>query len=547
MARTQSPSPGDFASTGSPPPHPQTKRDKRRTMLSDRLNDMVASFAENREMHYRAQMQAVQVDMNLIMHADPYANNPLEDSPLEIAEMITAGTGGSMQFTTEVHSDYLARVGRFYEKFVDDVNSEMEKRDYQLTMLWNKAQSSVHELNQTHAYRVRLAEEEHRQLANTLRDRLITSIGSRRAKLVRDKEQLDISDNNAQLLNPNQYTIAPGSPGGPQNPRKTRHTRHRVGDPEDLVAAAAEKQRKRKAALEENDNGSPGLAQRNADLGFGSPFRDARTKKEYTQFEAGAYTIDRLFTEKELAMTMNHASLAATSFFAKAASQTLVNGHAATALDSLPNGDVPQLLDAPDNDMTNAPTATATATATDPDSASPSDASAPALAAPEMERQPSHATRATTRTAPPPSLSAAVLRALPPHPGASAVPVILPANLASKPNAAAPPPAPLSAADIESDLAFLGRGVGAEDPWNERLLDAAVGGVWTRQVEVRAPGWVGGGVPEVRALEEGFGEGEGGVVMSSQASSNGGGGGGGGGGRVGGGLGRGRFDRFVLM
>lgn len=139
MARTQSPSPGDFASTGSPPPHPQTKRDKRRTMLSDRLNDMVASFAENREVHYRAQMQAVQVDMNLIMHADPYANNPLEDSPLEIAEMITAGTGGSMQFTPEVHSDYLARVGRFYEKFVDDVNSEMEKRDYQLTMLWVSA------------------------------------------------------------------------------------------------------------------------------------------------------------------------------------------------------------------------------------------------------------------------------------------------------------------------------------------------------------------------------------------------------------------------
>jgi len=46
----------------------------------------------------------------------------------------------------------------------------------------------------------------------------------------------------------------------------------------------------------------------------GSPFRDAKAKTIHTQVEAPAFSVDRLFTEKELAMAMNTATIAAAHF-----------------------------------------------------------------------------------------------------------------------------------------------------------------------------------------------------------------------------------------
>jgi hypothetical protein len=133
--------------------------------------------------------------------------------------------------------------------------------------------------------------------------------------LRREKEQLDLSDSNAMLLHPNQFGIGnPASPGGPQAPRKTRRTGHKFGDAEEL-AAANETKRKRKL-FEENDNDSPGPS-RNIEMGMGSPFREAKARTINTQFEASAFSLERLFTEKELNMAMNQATTAASHFFAK--------------------------------------------------------------------------------------------------------------------------------------------------------------------------------------------------------------------------------------
>ena len=44
-------------------------------------------FSSNREGHYRRQLIALQNDMNLITHADPYMPEPMEDSPDEIARI----------------------------------------------------------------------------------------------------------------------------------------------------------------------------------------------------------------------------------------------------------------------------------------------------------------------------------------------------------------------------------------------------------------------------------------------------------------------------
>lgn len=105
-------------------------------MLADKLSDMIASFSEHRDAHYRAQAAAIQADMSLIMKADPYANKPLEDSGSEAVELSNALTGGHTPTVPSAPGDYTAQLGRYYSQFVDSVNDALEDRDIGLTMLW---------------------------------------------------------------------------------------------------------------------------------------------------------------------------------------------------------------------------------------------------------------------------------------------------------------------------------------------------------------------------------------------------------------------------
>jgi hypothetical protein len=145
MVRNGSPSPADNFPLGhsatSPQPQP-SKRDKRRNMLAEKLSDMMASFSDNRDSHYRAQLAAIQADMNLIMKADPYHNQPLEDGGDESSELISQIMGNNMPSAPSAGTDYIAQCGRHYSHFVDAVNDAMEERDYNLTMLWVSAAPS---------------------------------------------------------------------------------------------------------------------------------------------------------------------------------------------------------------------------------------------------------------------------------------------------------------------------------------------------------------------------------------------------------------------
>ncbi len=127
---------------GSPPTQPLSKRDKRRSLLADRLSDLTASFSNNRDAHYRQQLQALQVDMNLINNADPYSDKPLEDTGDEIANMVNVAAGGNPQAGAngsqggnqrrlEVDTAQLA--GKWYARFAEKVNNAMEERDAKLT------------------------------------------------------------------------------------------------------------------------------------------------------------------------------------------------------------------------------------------------------------------------------------------------------------------------------------------------------------------------------------------------------------------------------
>lgn len=146
MVRNGSPSPADNFPLGhsatSPQPQP-SKRDKRRNMLAEKLSEMMATFSDNRDSHYRAQLAALQADINLIMKADPYKNEPLEDNGQEASELIAQIMGNNIPTAPSAGTDYVAQCGKYYSRFVDAVNDAMEERDYNLTMLYVRSASSL--------------------------------------------------------------------------------------------------------------------------------------------------------------------------------------------------------------------------------------------------------------------------------------------------------------------------------------------------------------------------------------------------------------------
>lgn len=129
--------PVDRRTSASPPAVPLSKRDKRRNNITDRLSDMIETFAADQHQHYRAQLQAIQVDMSMILRANPYNNTPLDDHAEDIAAEIEKITGGSMpQLSNEAaKKDYLALAGKRYHDYVQDINRAMEQRDADLTAL----------------------------------------------------------------------------------------------------------------------------------------------------------------------------------------------------------------------------------------------------------------------------------------------------------------------------------------------------------------------------------------------------------------------------
>ena len=86
----------------------------------------IDGFNANQQQHYRAQLQAVQVDMNLILRADPYDGAPLEDGGEEIRALVEgmgAGLGRGGEGEDEAaQRDYWAMAGNRYRTFVREAN-----------------------------------------------------------------------------------------------------------------------------------------------------------------------------------------------------------------------------------------------------------------------------------------------------------------------------------------------------------------------------------------------------------------------------------------
>lgn len=108
------------------PPQPISKRDKKRTQLLDRLDELSHQFSSNKDVYYRQQLQAIQVDTHLILQSDPYRGIPIADLGEDILELIRASSGNANAI---MNGDIAAAAGKVYAEFATEVNDAMEERD----------------------------------------------------------------------------------------------------------------------------------------------------------------------------------------------------------------------------------------------------------------------------------------------------------------------------------------------------------------------------------------------------------------------------------
>jgi hypothetical protein len=182
----------------------------------------------------------------------------------------------------------------------------------------------------TYLYKKEVATREYKALAATIRERLINTISGKKFRLQKEKEAIEISDASALLLHPNQFSLTnPASPGG-HNKRTTRLRR----DVEDGQAAAESRKRKRNGT---DEDGSPVPKRRDLDPAMTTPFWQG-DRLANRKVDGPLYSIDKLFTDKELSMTYNNAALAAHRFMLTRKTRREENGQGPSSGDSDESG-----------------------------------------------------------------------------------------------------------------------------------------------------------------------------------------------------------------
>lgn len=124
-----------------PLPHQAlSKRDKRRTALSERLHDISANFAQNRDSHYRAQLHSLQLAMNFVNNSEPYNDRPLNDNPNDIFEQLNAAVTDNAQRDAQAAArlnmlEVPAGTEASAAAYVQEINDHLETRDATLAAI----------------------------------------------------------------------------------------------------------------------------------------------------------------------------------------------------------------------------------------------------------------------------------------------------------------------------------------------------------------------------------------------------------------------------
>ncbi|KAI1456184.1 Sds3-like-domain-containing protein [Annulohypoxylon moriforme] len=340
-------------------PPPPSKRDKKRQLLSDRLAGLQDKYSRDKDKHYRDELHKIQIDVNLVTRIDPYTERPLDVIDREYRDILQAAKAQQNAIVSSSGSpkrSLLEMAGPTFSEWVYQVEDLVEHRDYEMTCQKMEYERKMSEHERVRAYKLEVAKREHQTLSNTLRDRLNNAITAKKFRLSKEKEALDISDSSALLLHPNQFSLTnPASPGGTHGKRNTRLRR----EMEEMPGFSENKKRKRNGA---DDEGSPAPKRGALDssnttaLWSSDRLRSGSTLRKET---GPTYSVDKLFTDRELAMAYNVSALAAHKYMVRRDT----NGNVVTPDENgLGNGDVNE-----DDDP----------------------------AAVTMERQPSHSTRST--------------------------------------------------------------------------------------------------------------------------------------------------------
>ncbi|KAK2038625.1 hypothetical protein LZ31DRAFT_532997 [Colletotrichum somersetense] len=335
-------------------PAPPSKRDRKRQALADKIASLQEKFSKDRDLGYRDQLQKVQIDTNLVQRIDPYADDVLNViASLRQEHEETQG----QDVLSDSNRTLLQMAGPKFEDFVQGIEDLIEYRDFHLLQHMHEHERRLQQYKNEYIYKVETAKREHQALSATLRDRLVNTLLSRKYRLNKEKEALEISDSSALLLHPNQFSITnPASPGGTHGKRATRLRK----DAEELAGYADGKKRKRNPG---EDDGSPVPSRRVLDPNSTTPLWQNEKLRVAAKQNGPAYSIDKLFTDKELSLAYNQAAVASHKYVLR--HKPYANGG------SSPGSDSGQGDENGDQD------------------------SEPTLSAPAMERTNSHATRST--------------------------------------------------------------------------------------------------------------------------------------------------------
>ena len=108
----------------------QSKREKKRQLLNDRISVLVEKFDRDRDMTYRDQLQKIQVDTRLVQRVDPFS----DDAPELIAELREEHRNYPNQnILSENARSLLDMAGPKFQDWAQAVADLHERRDYQLT------------------------------------------------------------------------------------------------------------------------------------------------------------------------------------------------------------------------------------------------------------------------------------------------------------------------------------------------------------------------------------------------------------------------------
>lgn len=355
------------AAAPGPASQSQSKRDKKRQLLTDRLAEMSERFGRDRDATYREQLHQIQIDTNLVMRLDPYTDRPLDFLGQDRAsrdretnrDPDPEGRGGGRSV--------IEMAGPTFQQWVQEIEDLVEERDAELTKQKFEYEKKAQEHKNTHAFKTDTAAREHRHLSATLRERLTNTITAKKVRLTKEKEALEISDASALLLHPNQFSITnPASPGGAHSKRATR-LRQTADDLANIVGSGGADARKRKRNGGDDD-GSPAPQRRSDNNGTTALWHGDRLG--YRKVTGPVYSIDKLFTDKELSMCYNNAALASHKYLLSHRTKVNSNGELVSSNSDTESGDEDANTNGSYRDAT-------------------------PLAAVGMERAPSHATRST--------------------------------------------------------------------------------------------------------------------------------------------------------